>query len=80
MSDIVSRIRSRPHDAPMPTEHLLDDAATEIERLSDLAYWLLRKIEVAHALCLDPKASRQSIGEVLEGTLSKPGSSRQSVV
>jgi hypothetical protein len=34
MSDIVERIRNRMHDAPMPTEHLLDEAADMIERLS----------------------------------------------
>jgi hypothetical protein len=32
-TDIVERIRGRIHDAPMPTEHMLDDAAEEIERL-----------------------------------------------
>jgi hypothetical protein len=31
--DLVARIRARPNDAPMPTEHLLDEAADEIERL-----------------------------------------------
>ena len=33
MTDIVSRIRARPHDAPMPTEYMLDDAADHIELL-----------------------------------------------
>lgn len=33
MDDLVTRIRSRPNDAPMPTERLLDEAADEIERL-----------------------------------------------
>lgn len=33
MADIVERIRERPHDAPMPTERLLDEAAAEIARL-----------------------------------------------
>ncbi len=36
MTDIVERIRNRIHDAPMPTEHLLDDAADEIERLRSI--------------------------------------------
>lgn len=31
--DIVERIRDRPNDAPMPTEHLLDEAADTIEEL-----------------------------------------------
>lgn len=31
--DLVTRIRERPNDAPLPTEYLLDDAADEIERL-----------------------------------------------
>ena len=35
-SDLVERIRARPNDAPMPTEHLLDEAADEIERLRGL--------------------------------------------
>lgn len=30
---IVERINSRIHDAPMPTEHLLDEAAELIEAL-----------------------------------------------
>lgn len=33
MDDIVERIRNRIHDAPMPTEHLLDEAADYIEQL-----------------------------------------------
>lgn len=33
MNDIVDRLRNRIHDAPMPTEHLLDEAADEIEDL-----------------------------------------------
>lgn len=33
MTDIVERIENRIHDAPMPTEHLLDAAAGEIRRL-----------------------------------------------
>lgn len=33
MSDIVNRLRNRIHDAPMPTERMLDEAADEIERL-----------------------------------------------
>jgi hypothetical protein len=31
--NIVERIRSRIHDAPMPIEHLLDEAADRIEAL-----------------------------------------------
>jgi hypothetical protein len=33
MMDIVERIRSRIHDSHMQIEHLLDEAADEIERL-----------------------------------------------
>jgi len=33
MADIVTRIENRMHDAPMPTEHLLDEAAEEIVKL-----------------------------------------------
>jgi FtsZ-binding cell division protein ZapB len=33
MKDIVERIENRIHDAPMPTEHLLDECGVEIERL-----------------------------------------------
>ena len=33
MSDLVARIRGRLNDAPMPSEHLLDEAADTIERL-----------------------------------------------
>ena len=33
MNDIVERIEGRIHDAPMPTEHLLDECAEEIKRL-----------------------------------------------
>lgn len=32
--DLVERIRSRIHDAPLPTEYLLDEAADVIEHLS----------------------------------------------
>lgn len=31
---LVERIRSRPNDAPIPTEHLLDEAANLIEMLT----------------------------------------------
>lgn len=31
--DLVQRIRSRPHDAPMPTEHLLDETADAMEKM-----------------------------------------------
>jgi hypothetical protein len=31
--DIVERIKNRLHDLPMEIEHLLDEAADEIERL-----------------------------------------------
>jgi hypothetical protein len=30
---LVSRLRNRIHDAPMPTEHMLDEAADRIEEL-----------------------------------------------
>ena len=33
MSDLVERLRNRIHDAPMPTEHMLDEAADRIEAL-----------------------------------------------
>lgn len=33
MSDVVERIRNRINDAPMPTEHLLDEAADTITGL-----------------------------------------------
>ena len=36
MTDIVERIQSRIHDAPLPTEYLLDEAADEIEWLKNL--------------------------------------------
>jgi hypothetical protein len=42
-NDIVSRIRGRIHDAPMPTERLLDDAADEIEQLRETVR-LLREV------------------------------------
>lgn len=32
-TDLVTRIRDRPNDAPMSTERLLDEAADEIEQL-----------------------------------------------
>jgi hypothetical protein len=35
MTDIVDRLRNRVHDAPLPTERLLDEAADEIERLRE---------------------------------------------
>ncbi len=34
--ELLARIRSRPNDAPLPTEGLLDEAAAEIERLRDM--------------------------------------------
>ena len=34
MPDIIDRLRNRIHDAPMPTERLLDEAADVIELLS----------------------------------------------
>jgi hypothetical protein len=45
-TSIVERIRSRVHDAPMPTEWLLDDAADEIERLR-------RALEQIAIVCTD---------------------------
>ena len=33
MTDIIARLRNRIHDSPIPAEHLMDDAADEIERL-----------------------------------------------
>lgn len=33
---LVERLRNRVHDAPMPTEHLLDEAAGRIEALEAL--------------------------------------------
>lgn len=35
-ADIVERIKSRLNDAPMPTERLLDECATEIDRLRSI--------------------------------------------
>jgi hypothetical protein len=35
MMDIVERLRNRVHDAPMPSEHLLDEAADLIEEARD---------------------------------------------
>jgi hypothetical protein len=40
-ADLVSRIRNRIHDAPMPTEHLLDEAEVEIERLKARLRWII---------------------------------------
>ncbi len=36
MSDLVERLRNRTHDAPMPSERLMDEAADALERLSKL--------------------------------------------
>jgi len=33
VTDIIARLRNRIHDSPIPAEHLMDDAADEIERL-----------------------------------------------
>lgn len=33
MSDIVERLENRVHDAPMPSEHLMDESAAEIRHL-----------------------------------------------
>ncbi len=35
MTDLVTRIRNRIHDAPLETERMLDEAADEIEQLRD---------------------------------------------
>lgn len=53
MRDLVTRIRSRPHDAPMPTEYLLDDAADHIQLLETA----LRKIQEAAAGYIHPERS-----------------------
>jgi hypothetical protein len=47
--DLLERIRSRPNDAPLPTEYLLDEAADEIERL----WGVLDEIVTACVICVD---------------------------
>ncbi len=55
--DIVERIGTRLNDAPMPTEHLLDDDADEIERLRTA----LRAVRA----CSDPAWTAQIVKEAL---------------
>ena len=47
MTDIVQRIRSRPNDAPMPTERLLDEAADRIAELERHIADALRQVDVS---------------------------------
>ena len=47
MTDLIERISSRPNDAPLPTEYLLDDAADEIERLGNSVRYYGRRAEHA---------------------------------
>ncbi len=44
MMDLVERIRNRPHDAPMPTEYLLDDAADHIETLETAILTIIKSM------------------------------------
>lgn len=61
MSDLVKRIRNRLNDAPIPTEHLLDEAADAIEQL---------RARIAEAVL----AEREACAKVAEGeSLSPPG-------
>lgn len=46
--NIVAEIRARPHDAPMPTERLLDDAAERIEDLEMLVRATILFMEEGH--------------------------------
>lgn len=50
MTDIVQRIRTRPHDAPMPTEHLLDDAADELEKMRERVAQMQYEAGMYHSL------------------------------
>lgn len=59
MTDIIDRIRNRIHDAPMPTEHLLDEAADEIERLrAERDHWAGLVSRADHALFPIPTAGQ----------------------
>ena len=49
MRDLVQRIRDRPNDAPMPTEHLLEDAAEGLERLIAENESLRSQLQIANA-------------------------------
>jgi hypothetical protein len=68
MTDIVDRINNRIHDAPMPTEHLLDEAAEEITRLRAA----LEKIA-----CFDDLgANKRLTSSGSYGSFDEPGSVR----
>jgi cobalamin biosynthesis protein CobT len=47
MTDIVERIRNRIHDSHMDAEHLMDEAADEIERLRGIIDKAFKNLDVA---------------------------------
>lgn len=67
MTTLAERIRARPHDAPMPTEYLLDDAADELDRLATLEAAVRKVIDLVNVyLPPDSKMSdRDFISEVI---------------
>ncbi len=74
MSDLVRRIRSRPNDAPIPTERLLDEAADEIAGLWEANHHYRDAVDVLEANARVQAKLLADTGrrvEELEGALHK---------
>lgn len=64
MSDIVERIRNRINDAPMPTEHLLDEAEDTITALR-AEVEALKDPNVVHVNMLRGGIAKPSIAQII---------------
>lgn len=45
--ELVERLRNRPHDAPMESEHMMDDAADLIERQAAIIEDMAKQLQDA---------------------------------
>ena len=69
--DIVQRIRSRPNDAPIPTEYLLEETADEIERLRSVIVETTTALAyITKELCSYELENRRPTKDELFGLLS----------
>lgn len=73
MTTLAERIRARPHDAPMPTEYLLDDAADELDRLTTLEAAVRKVIDLVNVyLPPDTKMGKDEFLSEVIGAVDNP--------